>query len=523
MALRGAVATSHPLAAAAGLEMMRRGGNAADAAVAAAATLAVVEPMSTGLGGDGFALVFDPRIRQVRALNASGRAPAAAGLEAFRRLGLDQMPLYGPLSVTVPGVVDGWAALLEAYGTMTFREVLEPAVGYARDGFAVTEVVARAWRMAAPRLAGHPETARVYLPGGEPPRAGQVFRQPDLARTLEAIARHGRDAFYDGEVAGAIARCVQREGGLLTVDDLRENRPDWEEPIWVEYRGCRVYECRPNGQGLIALLALNMLGLEDVAALGFNSPAYWHLAIEAVKLAFADGLAYIADPRHASIPVEGLLSPGYARRRRALIQADRAIAAPSHGHPQEGDTVYLTAVDGDGLAVSLINSLYHGFGSGIVAPGTGVCLQNRGALFRLDPNHPNVVAPGKRPYHTIIPAMVTRDDALLMSYGVMGGFMQPQGHVQVLVNILDFGMTVQEALDAPRFRYVDGRRVLLEPGLDDLVGEHLRRLGHDAVVPEPGSADYFGFGGGQVILRDPATGVLHAASEPRKDGQAVAF
>ncbi|HEY8449171.1 MAG TPA: gamma-glutamyltransferase [Bacillota bacterium] len=524
MARRGAVATSQPLAAAAGLEILRRGGNAADAAVATAATLAVVEPMSTGVGGDAFALVYDPRTRRVHALNASGRAPRAATVEFYRSRGFRTMPETGILSVTVPGAVDGWVALLEAFGTMTLADVLEPAIHYAREGFPVSERIAAAWAEKAELLLRHEAAARAYLIDGRPPRPGEVFRQPELAATLEAIAAGGRDEFYEGELARRIASYCREQGGLLTLDDLRQNRPEWQEPIATTYRGYQVYQCPPNGQGLVTLLALNILAGDDLAALGWDSPDVWHLAIEAIKLAFADGWAYIADPHYADVPVAALLSERYARARRALIDPHRAMTAATHGHPQSYDTVYLSVVDGEGRAVSFINSLYRPFGSGIVVEGTGICLQNRGALFSLDPAHPNALAPGKRPYHTIIPSLVLKDDEWLLCFGVMGGLMQPQGQLQVLLNLLDFGMDVQEALDAPRFRYLEGSRVWLEPGLDARVGQTLRARGHDACVPALGSADATGgFGGGQVILRDPRSGVLFAGSDPRKDGLAIGY
>lgn len=523
MCRNGAVATSQPLAAAAGLDVLRRGGTAADAAVAMAAVLAVVEPMSTGIGGDAFALVYEAKTGKVHALNASGRTAAAATIEAYRERGFSSMPERGIMAITVPGAVSGWAALVERFGTMKLGELLEPAIDYARNGFPVAPITAMDWEAAVPVLQSHPNSARVFLPGGRAPRPGEVVRLPELARSLEAIAQGGREAFYEGELAEQMVDFIAAEGGLLTREDFRQHQPQWQEPISVDYRGYRLYECPPNGQGIIALMALNILKQEPVASMGYTSPDYWHLAIEALKLAFHDAWHYVADPELADVPVEELLSPAYAARRRELISMDRAIAQPSHGHPQVSDTVYMTAVDGQGNAVSFINSIFYSFGSGMVAGETGIVLQNRGAMFSFDPAHRNHLAPRKLPYHTIIPAMVTKDGQLFMSYGVMGGLMQPQGHVQVLVNIVDFGMDVQQALDAPRFRYVEGTRVLLEPGANQLVGKALGARGHAISAPGPDAKEYFGFGGGQVIMRDAETGVLLAGSDPRKDGLAIGF
>jgi len=521
MASRGMVATSQPLAAQAGLQVLIGGGNAVDAAVATAAVLNVVQPMSTGIGGDVFALLYLADSGAVKALNASGRAPRRATLSYFQERGLAEIPTTGMLPVTVPGTVDGWATVLEAHGTMSLAEVLEPAITYAEEGFPVTERVARGWRMLAPKLMAHPDAAATYLVDGQPPRPGQVFRQPNLARTLRLIAEEGRDIFYRGEIADQIVRFSEANGGLLSLDDLAEHRSTWEEPIWIDYRGCRIYECPPNGQGLAALLALNVVQGYDLASSGHNTAEALHLLIEAMKLGFADAFEYVADPAFADIPLAGLLSADYTAQRRRLIKPKRALAGVPAGIPEVGgDTVYLTIVDGDGNAASFINSLYMGFGSGMVVGDTGIALQNRGALFSLDPGHRNCIAPGKRPYHTIIPALATRDGRLFMSFGVMGGFMQPQGHLQVVCNILDFGMNPQEALDAPRFRWDRGRVVALEPGVPPEVRRTLQDWGHEVVVGEPWQGN---FGGGQVIMRDPESGVLLGGSEPRQDGCAVGY
>ncbi|MDW8146511.1 MAG: gamma-glutamyltransferase [Roseiflexaceae bacterium] len=509
------------MAAQAGLRMLLAGGSAADAVVAAAAALNVVEPMSTGIGGDAFALIYDAQLRTVRALNGSGRAPAGLSRDTFIARGLTSIPSTGMLPVTVPGAVDAWVELLAAYGRLPLAQVLAPAIEYAEHGFPVSEIIARSWKLAEPKLAAHPDTARTYLPQGRAPRAGELFRQPGLARSLRLIAEGGRDAFYRGAIAAAIAATSARDGGVLTLEDLAAHRSTWETPISTTYRGYTVYECPPNGQGITALIALNILEGFDMAALTPASPEALHLQIEALRLAFADAAAYVADPAHVHVPTDWLLSAAHAAERRAQIDPQRAMPSvrPS-ALPGGHDTVYVTAVDADGNAVSFINSLYMAFGSGVVAGDTGICLQNRGAGFVLDPDHPNCVAPGKRPYHTIIPCIVTRGDRLWASFGVMGGFMQPQGHVQMLVNMIDFGMNPQEALDAPRFELIDpylGQdAVALEH--DPEVAAALAARGH-RVVDRQGM---FGFGGGQIIVVDEA-GVRHAGSDPRKDGCAVAY
>lgn len=523
MSQRGMVATSQPLAAQAGLRMLLAGGHAADAAVAAAAVLNVVEPMSTGIGGDVFALVYDAATRQVRALNGSGRAPHALTLQAFAERGLHEVPLNGMLPVTVPGTVDAWAMLLDAYGRLPLDQVLAPAIAYAAQGFPVSEVIAQAWKVLEPKLRAHPDAARTYLCDGQrAPRPGEVFRQPHLARTLQVIAAGGRDAFYHGAIAEAIAQTARQEGGFLSIEDMQAHYSTWETPISVRYRDATVYECPPNGQGLAALLALNVLDGFDMTTHTPGSPAALHLTIEALRLAFADAATYIADPAMADIPIEQLLAPDYGAARRQQLQGNQALAHVSSGRiPIGEDTVYLTVVDEEGNAVSFINSLYYGFGSGIVVGDTGICLQNRGACFVLDPAHRNCLAPGKRPYHTIIPCMVLRNDRLWSSFGVMGGFMQPQGHVQMLINMLDFGMNPQEALDAPRFELLDPYHgpsaVALENGFDPTVATTLAHMGHKLGQVRP-----FGFGGGQIIIVDEQ-GVRHGGSDPRKDGCVVAY
>jgi len=520
MSRRGMVATSQPLAAQAGISILQQGGNAVDAAIATAAALNVVEPQSTGLGGDAFALIYLKKSNELRALNASGRAPGAMTLEAMQKLGFKAMPLTGIHSVTVPGTLDGWCTLLDTLGTMGLQDVLAPAIRLAEEGFPVTEIISHSWHVNSPKLRQNEAAARTYLPQGRPPRAGEVFVQPDLAKTLRTIAEGGKEAFYQGEIADAIVACSRRLGGFFSRQDLAQHKSTWVEPISTSYRGYDIYECPPNDQGLIVLLALRILEGYDLASMGHNSAGYLHLLIEAIKLAFADGDYYIADPDFSIIPLKGLLSPPYIDKRRALIKADKALEAVTRGVPDtDGDTVYLATADKEGNYVSFINSLYHAFGSGVVVEGTGICLQNRGALFSLDPTHPNCLAPGKRPYHTIIPGMVFKDGEPRYVFGVMGGFMQPQGHVQVLANLIDFSMGVQTALDAPRFRYYPRQGCAFEPGVPQAAIAELKRRGHPIVqLDDPYSQQ---FGGGQIIMISPANGAYIAGSDPRKDGCAI--
>ena len=519
------VATSHPLAANAGLDILKQGGNAADAAVAVAAVLNVVEPMSTGIGGDCFALYYDAATGSISALNGSGRAPAALTLEDLRAEGLTAIPDRSPHAVTVPGTVQAWADLLARHGRMSLRETLAPAIAYAEEGYPVSPIIAAAWDDLA--LVFHPVDApHDFLPDGAPPTTGQVVRMPALARTLRAIAEAGPQAFYHGPIAEAIASRVQAAGGRMTVEDLHAHRSTWETPISIDYHGVRIYECPPNGQGLAALLALNIVkGLEGAPLHRIQSEVRLHLMIEAMRLAFEDARHYVCDPDFGRVPLEGLLSDFYAAERRALISPESTLEPPGFGQPEAGsDTVYLTVVDAEGNACSFINSLYMGFGSGLVVRDAGIVLQNRGALFSLEPEHANRLEPGKRPYHTIIPGMATLDGALYASFGVMGGFMQPQGHLQVINALVDARMDPQSALDRPRFCILGGKaggQVALEEGIDFEIMSSLAARGHHVVpVSGPGRAV---FGGGQIILRDPKTGVLWGGSDPRKDGAAVAY
>ncbi len=520
MANHGMVATSQPLAAQAGLRILQEGGNAFDAAVATAAVLNVVEPMSTGVGGDAFALAYLAREGTVRALNGSGRAPAAATRERVAGLCGGRLPELGALTVTVPGTVDAWAALLQAHGTLSLAQALAPAIRYAEEGFPVSELIGQGWAQSSDKLRRDEGAAATYLIDGRAPRIGQLFRQPDLARTLRQIAGGGAEAFYRGPLAERIAGYVQEKGGLLSAADLAGHTSAWETPLEVTYQGHRLLECPPNGQGLVALQALGILSGFDLASLRWGFADALHLQIEAIKLAFADARRYIGDPVLVEMPVRRLLSEEYLAGRRALIDPRQASGVYTPGLPgAHADTVYLTVVDEQRNAVSFINSLFHGFGSGLTVPGTGIMLQNRGALFSLDPAHPNCIAPGKRPYHTIIPALLLRGQELVLSFGVMGGFMQPQGHVQVLCNLLDFGMDVQQALDAPRFNCLEGNLVAFEAGLSHMSRLALEKLGHAVKTnAAPGT-----MGGGQIIRIDPNSGVLQGGSDPRKDGCAVGY
>ena len=518
-ARRGMVATSNPLASQAGLHMLRQGGNAADAAIAAAAVLNVTEPASTGIGGDCFALYYDAATGAITALNGSGRAPAALTAAMLRADGATAIPDRSVHAITVPGAAAGWEDLLARHGSMALADVLADAIAYARDGFPTHPVFGTAWKRSEAFLRNSPHTGD-YLPNGRAPEVGQIVRLPGLAHTLQAVADGGAAAFYTGAIADAIVNTVQALGGTLTHDDLKAHRSTWETPICAEYRGVTVYECPPNGQGLAALLALRILADDAIAALAPDSPERLHLMVEAMRLAFADARHYIADPATDPAPVDALLSEAYTRERRARIQPHAAMQPPSFGAPFGGsNTVYLTTADVHGNACSFINSLYMGWGTGIVAEGTGVFLQNRGACFNLEADHPNCLAPGKRPYHTIIPGMATKDGALWASFGVMGGFMQPQGHLQVLSAMLDDGLNPQEALNRPRWCLEDGTGdsvLALEDGIPFATVARLAEMGH-RVRPVSGAGRAV-FGDGQIIRRDAESGAWFGGSDPRKDG-----
>jgi gamma-glutamyltranspeptidase/glutathione hydrolase len=521
-AQHGMVATSQPLASQVGLEVLKRGGNAVDAAIAMAAVLNVTEPMMTGVGGDMFAIVYWAKTKELKGLNASGRAPRALSLDYFAKNNIKRMPEFGMTSITVPGAVDGWSTLRDKYGTMKLADLLAPAIGYAENGFPVMEKAAEDWNAEVQKLKRTPAAASNYLIDGRAPRPGEMFRQPNLARTLRTLADGGRDAFYKGPIAKSIVDYMKDNGGFITMEDLAATKSDWVEPIWTNYRGYQVYELPPNGQGITALIALNILEGFDLGAMRSQPAQYYHTMIEAMKLAFADRNRYIADPTFSKVPVSELLSKDYAAKRRALIDSKKALDNPPPGDISLGsDTTYFTVVDKDGNAVSFINSLFDAFGSGIVAGDTGIVFQNRGSAFSLDPKHPNAIAPGKRPFHTLIPAMVMKDNQLFMSFGVMGGAIQAQGHVQVLVNLIDLKMGLQEAIDAPRYRFTSGRSVLLEDEIGSSVIEQLLSMGH--VRGKPPGVLRSSMGGGQAIMIDPVSKTLMGASDPRKDGMALGY
>ncbi|MEK6751180.1 MAG: gamma-glutamyltransferase [Chloroflexota bacterium] len=523
---RGIVSTSQPLATAAGIEILSKGGNAADAAVAAAAALNVTEPTSTGIGGDMFALYFDARTKAVTALNGSGRAPSALTMDRLKREGLfaESLPPFHAHTVTVPGACAGWCDLIEKHGSRSMAEILAPAIRLADEGFPVAPFTSYFWSRGADRQLKSALNGSELTIDGRAPKAGEIFRNPGLAKTLSVVAEKNAEGFYQGQIAESIVRVIKEAGGCMSADDLASHVSTWESPISVDYRGLRVYECPPNGQGITALIALNILEGFDLAALESLSTEKMHLMIEAMRLAFADAKWYVADPAFSKIPMAELLSKEYANERRKLINMKHATLDFLRGAPvSSSDTVYLSVVDGFGNACSFINSNYMGFGTGMAPKGWGFTLQNRGHNFSLDANHPNALAPNKRPYHTIIPAMVTResDNSLYASYGVMGGFMQPQGHVQVLSALADGRLDPQSVLDLPRFCIdVDeaGGRVAIEEGMPKETMDALQKLGHP--LYEVTGYERALFGRGQVILRDAETGVLCAGSDMRADGYA---
>ncbi len=532
VAQHGIVATSQPLAAQVGLDILKAGGNAADAAIATSAMMGLVEPMSCGIGGDLFAIYYDAKTDQLYGLNASGRSPYALTREVFRERRLNEIPTHGPLSWSVPGCVSGWDELRLRFGTMDFATILAGAMDYAENGFAVSEIIAGGWRSSQRTLSRWPDTAATYLPGGRAPEHGEIFRNPNLARSYRQIAAGGVDAFYRGPIAEAIVEFSQANDGYLALRDFADHTSNWVEPVSTNYRGYDVWELPPNGQGIAALQMLNLLEPHDVAALGYDSADYWHLFVEAKKLAFADRSRWYADPAFADLPVAELISKEYAARRQALIDPQQASTDVAPGSPlmEHGDTIYLCVVDKDRNCCSLIQSNFHGFGSHVTPGDVGFVMQNRGALFALDENHLNRLEPHKRPFHTIIPAMVTRDGKPWFCFGVMGGDMQPQGHVQVLVNMIDFGMNVQQAGDAARVRHLgsatptgqpadsDGGTVAMESGISRQVADGLEAKGHKLV--RVGGAM---FGGYQGILIDWEHGTLQGATESRKDGCAVGY
>lgn len=532
LATQGMAATSHPLATQIALDILKAGGTAVDAAIAANAALGLMEPTGNGIGGDLFAIVWDAKTSRPYGYNGSGRSPQALTLDYFQQQKLTTVPSWGPLPVTVPGAVDGWFALHRRFGKLPMQQVLAPAIRYAREGFPVTEVIAYYWNLSVPRLRQWPGFEEQFTLEGRAPRAGEIWKNAHLADTLQAIADGGRDAFYKGEIANAIGDYFAAHGGFLSAADLAAHQGEWVAPVSTNYRGVDVWELPPNGQGIAALQMLNILEGYDLRKAGFGSVDHLHWLVEAKKLAFEDRGRWYADPSFAPVNVAWLISKEYAEERRALINDQKAALKVDPGSPMlnEGDTIYLTTADAQGNMVSLIQSNYRGMGSGMAPPGLGFILQDRGEQFVLKEGHPNSYAPGKRPFHTIIPAFLSRAGQPWVSFGVMGGAMQPQGHVQIVLNLVDFDMNLQEAGDAPRLQHegstepaglnevmTDGGEVQLESGFPYATVRGLMRRGHKVVWADGP------FGGYQAIARDPETGVLRGASEARKDGQAAGY
>ena len=524
-------ATSHPLATQIALDVLRQGGSAADAAIAANAALGLMEPTGSGIGGDFFAIVWDPKTQKLHGYNGSGRSPQALSLKWFQDKGYRDIPPHGPLPVTVPGAVDGWFALHQRFGKRTMAQNLAPTVAYARNGHPVHEVIAYYWNRSVPVLSKWPGFTEQFTVEGRAPRKGEMWRNPNLANTLETIGREGRDAFYKGDIARTIDAYFKANDGFLRYEDLATHTGEWVDPVSTRYRGVDVWEIPPNGQGIAALQILNILEGFDFSKIAFGSAEHVHLFTEAKKLAFADRARYYADPAFHPAPVQWLISKDYAAQRRALINPDRAAKAVDAGRRlNQGDTIYLTVADKDGMMVSLIQSNYRGMGSGMAAPGLGFIFQDRGEQFVLQPGHPNSFEPGKRPFHTIIPAFLTKGGKPWVSFGLMGGAMQPQGHAQIVMNLVDFGMNLQEAGDAPRIHHdgstepagqmpamAEGGVLNLETGFSYETIRALMRKGH-AVEFADGP-----YGGYQAIMRDHAHGVYVGASESRKDGQAAGY
>ena len=526
IAAHGMVASSHPLATQIGLEILKQGGSAVDAAIAVNAALGLMEPTGNGIGGDLFAIVWDAKSKKLYGLNASGPAPKKLSLEYFQKNNLSKYPEFGPLPVTVPGAVAGWSELHKKFGKLPIKRLFKPTIAYAREGFPVTETIAYYFTLNKQRFQDYPNFKEVWMANGDVPKTGEIFKNPALGNTLETLADKGLSEFYTGDIARITADFIQAQGGFLSYDDLASYRPEWVQPISTDYRGYEVWELPPNTQGLATLQILNILEGFNLAELGLYSTEYIHLFIEAKKLAFADRAKFYADPRFAKLPIETLLSKDYATKRRQEINPKKAALVDASGLPQYGDTVYLTTADQEGNMVSLIQSNYSGMGSGMTPPELGFMLQNRGTLFSLDPKHLNVVAGGKRSFHTIIPAFVTKDGDPYISFGVMGGATQPQAQAQVLINIIDFGMNLQEAGDAPRIvhsgssqpsgeRMRSGGTVSLESAFDEKIRKELVEMGH-TLKYEKGS-----FGGYQAIMKK--NGVYYGASESRKDGQAAGY
>lgn len=528
IAQNGMACTSQPLATQVALDILKSGGNAIDAAIAANAVLGLVEPTGNGIGGDLFAIVWDAKTKQLYGLNASGRSPYNLTLDYFKENGYDKIPALGPLPVSVPGCVDGWFELSQKFGSLPMSDILAPAIRYAREGFPLTELIAYYWKRNAEILQDYPGFAEVFLTNGQAPAKGEIFKNPYLANTLERIAKQGRDVFYRGEIAREIVEYLQAQGGFLSMQDLEDHTSEWVDPISTNYRGFDVWELPPNGQGTAVLQMLNVLEQYDISNMGFGSPEYMHLFIEAKKLAFEDRAKYYADPKFNQLPVEQLISKKYARERSKLIQPEKASRSFPASELEQGNTIYLTTADKEGNMVSLIQSNYRGMGSGMTPGKLGFVLQDRGELFALEKGHLNVYEPHKRPFHTIIPAFITKDGEPFISFGLMGGAMQPQGHVQVVCNLIDFGMNLQEAGDAPRIRHegssqptgermTNGGTTYLESGFDYPTILKLLGKGHQIQFSKGG------YGGYQAIQWDKKNQVFLGASESRKDGQAAGY
>ncbi|MCO6188590.1 gamma-glutamyltransferase [Rhizobium sp. L1K21] len=515
-AMNGMAATSHPLSTLAALDVLRSGGNAIDAAICAAAVQAVVEPQSTGIGGDCFMLFCPAGTDEVIALNGSGRAPAAATIDRMKALGITTMPTFGPHTVTIPGAIDAWCRLQQDHGKLSMADVLAPAIRYAEEGYVIHDRVAFDWVASAELLEKDPHASDIFLPGGKAPKPGDVHRQPALGQTLKRIAAEGRDAFYKGPVAEAMVRRLNALGGVHTVEDFAAAACDYVRPISTDYRGMRIHQVPPNNQGLTALVMLNILSGFDLGGLDPNSADRFHLEVEAGRLAYRDRNERIGDADATAEVLSPLLSAERAQHLRSHIDPNKAMTDLPDPKLSTSDTVYISVVDADRNAVSFINSIYYSFGSGIVCPETGVLLQNRGASFRLDPSHPNALAPGKRPMHTIMPGMVTREGRAVMPYGVMGGDYQPFGHAHLLTSVIDFGMDVQQAIDSSRVFYQDDK-VVAERSVPEKTVAELREKGHDVISAEEP------LGGGQAIWIDWEQGTLTGASDPRKDGFAAGY
>jgi len=528
IAQNGMAATSHPLATQVALDILKQGGTAVDAAIAANAVLGLMEPTGCGIGGDLFAIVWDANGQKLHGLNASGRSPRDMTLDYLKAQGYERIPSFGPLPVTVPGAVDGWFELHGKFGKIPMDEILEPAIKYAQEGFPVTELIAYYLERSGRFLSKYPNFEETYMPNGKMPAKGEIFKNPDLAKTYQILAEEGRDGFYKGDIAQTIARYIQEQGGFLSYDDLASHKSEWVDPVSANYRGYDVWELPPNGQGIAALQILNILEGFDIASMGYGSAEYLHHFIEAKKLAYEDRAHHYADMQHANVPLQSLISKEYASERRELLNPKRAARSYEPGSMDTPSTIYLTVADKDGNMISLIQSNYRGMGSGMTPWGLGFVLQDRGEAFNLEKGYLNTYAPGKRPFHTIIPAFITKDGKPFVSFGVMGGGMQPQGHVQIIVNMVDFGMNLQEAGDAPRVQHVgsseptgqkmtDGGTVLLETGFEWEVIRKLIGKGHRI------EWDLGGFGGYQAIMYDEENNVYYGASESRKDGQAAGY